>query len=74
MSSPWNAAHCTTCAQTGRRGYCAPAGCYCGHETCHAYPSWVAAKRSTPVTVIPTAKSRAAEAWADREEPTWLDR
>ena len=73
MSSPWNAAYCATCAETGRRGYCAPAGCYCGHDDCYAAASYVKV-RPLNVMTIPTAKSRAAEAWADREEPTWLDR
>lgn len=31
---------CPTCTETGRRGYCAPMRCYCGHDTCHAYASW----------------------------------
>lgn len=61
---------CRTCAPT----YCAPNRCYCGHQECTAYPSWVDAQRLAPVTNISTTKSRAAEQWADREEPTWLDR
>lgn len=66
--------YCQTCTETGRRGHCAPARCYCGHETCYAYASWVDVKRLPPTAITPTAKSRAAEAWADRKEPTWLDR
>ena len=70
MSTPWNAAYCATCAETGRRGYCAPAGCYCGHETCHAYASWQPLK--TPdITIREVAK---ASAWDEREDSTWIDR
>ena len=65
--------YCQTCTDTGRRGYCAPAGCYCGHDACYAAASYVKV-RPLNVTTIPTTKSRAAELWADREEPTWLDR
>ena len=32
------------------------------------------AREDDDLSAIPTSKSRAAEAWADREEPTWLDR
>ena len=64
---------CRDCAETGRKGYCAPLRCYCGHQTCHAFASYVEV-HPLDVTTIPTSKSRAAEAWADREEPTWLDR
>ena len=62
---------CQTCADNGRRGYCAPLRCYCGHETCHAFASWVDLK-SVDVAA-PSAKSRAAAAWATREESTWID-
>lgn len=34
-------ATCPTCATVGRRGYCAPSRCYCGHRECHAYATWV---------------------------------
>ena len=66
---------CQTCrdVKPDSTRYCAPNRCYCGHESCPAYPSWVEAERLAPVTNINTAKSRAAELWADREEPTWLD-
>lgn len=32
---------CSTCQETGRKGYCAGARCYCGHEACPAYPSYI---------------------------------
>lgn len=31
------AGECRTCTERGRRGYCAPARCYCAHETCHGW-------------------------------------
>lgn len=31
---------CASCALIGRKGYCAPLRCLCGHKTCHAYASW----------------------------------
>lgn len=31
---------CDECDADGRRRYCAPARCYCGHPSCHAYESW----------------------------------
>ena len=53
--------------------YCAPRACYCGHEPCPAFPSYI--PRTKPLGVVrASAKSRAAELWSDREEPTWLDR
>lgn len=36
---------CQECTDEGRRGYCAPNRCYCGHGRCHAYASWVDARR-----------------------------
>lgn len=65
--------YCQTCTDTGRRGYCAPARCYCAHDDCYAAASYVEV-RPLNVTTIPTSKSRAAEAWEDREEQTWIDR
>ena len=65
---------CSTCAELDLPGYCAPLRCYCGHEECTAYPSYVAAKGCQ--TDVRTAKSTAhhAKSWAEREEETWLDR
>lgn len=37
---------CTACVRDGRRGYCAPSRCYCGHAECHAYHSWNPLPRS----------------------------
>ena len=60
---------CETCG-----GYCAPNRCYCGHPECHAYASWKPRRKTAP-TVTPTRNNdRHAQAWAEREEPTWLDR
>lgn len=40
---------CSTCVEVGRRGYCAPGRCYCGHETCHGFASFV---RLVPVSEL----------------------
>lgn len=65
---------CATCTTEGRRGYCAPLRCYCGHDTCHAFASW----EPLPVSnVTPIAKATAAHAdsWANREEgSSWIDK
>lgn len=31
---------CPDCKAIGRRGYCAPLRCYCGHDTCPAFASY----------------------------------
>lgn len=65
---------CQTCSEADRRGYCAPLRCYCGHRSCHAFASWVDLKSIDPTAAVPSAKSRAAKSWANREESTWLDK
>lgn len=68
--------YCTACHEAGKHGHCAPLRCYCGHPECHAYASWKPRTKTAPV-VKPTrnnANDRQAQSWADREEPTWLDR
>ena len=42
---------CPTCVDEGRRGYCAPGRCYCGHPACHAYASYV--DTSLPLSTRP---------------------
>ena len=64
---------CHECTETGRKGYRAPLRCYCGHETCAAFASWEPL-RTPDLTAIRAADERMAKSWADREEPTWLDR
>lgn len=64
---------CTACAEIGRKGYCAPLRCYCGHDSCHAFASWT----PLPVSnITPIAKATAAhtDSWANREESTWIDK
>jgi hypothetical protein len=63
---------CAECTTTGRRGYCAPLRCYCGHDTCHAFASWQ--PRAVPLANVQTLPVRASSAWADREESTWIDK
>ena len=61
---------CATCTTVGRRGYCAPLRCYCGHDTCHAFASWEPLTR--PLANVQTLPTRST--WADREESTWIDK
>lgn len=66
--------HCRECADSGRNGTCARLRCYCGHATCWAFDSYVPLK-DIPIPALPTAAdTRQAASWANREEPTWLDR
>ena len=64
--------YCQTCSDTGRRGYCAPAGCYCGHEDCYAAASYVKL-RPLNIAITKPRDNRMADAWADREEGSWID-
>lgn len=66
---------CPTCEAGPTKRYCAPARCYCGHEDCHAFASWVdMTKVPLPATPKRATKTKAAEAWADREEESWLEK
>ena len=65
---PWFA----TCAEAGRKGYCAPSRCYCGHESCHAFASWT--PLDTPNVALINKSTPARDSWADREESTWIDK
>ena len=60
---------CQTCTEEGRKGYCAPLRCYCGHEDCHAFQSWHEPV-APDITLREVAKT---SAWTNREEPTWID-
>ena len=64
--------YCQTCSDTDRRGYCAPAACYCGHEACYAFASYVPLK-AINVTVIKPRDDRMKSAWDNREERSWID-
>ena len=70
------ALHCSSCQTSGRNGYCAPLRCYCGHECCPAFPSYSRERYGDikTTTAIPANSERMASSWAEREEPTWLDR
>ena len=39
---------CDSCTREGRRGYCAPHRCYCGHKDCHAAASYYNPKLPEP--------------------------
>ena len=59
---------CPECAT----GYCAPLRCYCGHQACDAYASYIHRDRIKAEPIAHTAQH--AQAWNNREEATWLDR
>jgi hypothetical protein len=63
---------CSTCEAGGSTRYCAPARCYCGHDTCHAFASFVDMTR-VPVHDTTPTKPRDT-GWNDREGESWLER
>jgi len=63
---------CTACAEIGRKGYCAPLRCYCGHESCWAFASWEPLPPRGALAPTPVTTRR--NAWATREESTWIDK
>ena len=67
---------CTTCRtdpSTAPGRVCAPRRCYCAHETCPAYPSWVPREGQARVIHLPEPRTTSS-AWANREESTWIDK
>ena len=61
---------CDACTRDGRRGYCAPLRCYCGHKDCHAAASFFepAPPDLSTLREVPTSTS-----WANRKDSTWID-
>ena len=49
---------CETCDAEGRRGYCCPGRCYCGHESCHAFASWTPRPDLSNVIVLGSKTQR----------------
>lgn len=66
--------NCPTCVNQGERGSCARLRCYCGHKECWAYDSYYDARATTTTAAVRKTDERMAKSWAEREEPTWLDR
>lgn len=64
---------CQSCAEVARKGYCALGRCYCGHETCHAFASWVELPALTDIAPAPRKAPTRASSWDTREESTWID-
>ena len=62
---------CATCTEAGRRGYCAPLRCYCGHADCYAFASYVPL---VALNVTPIDHKKRRNDWAQREESTWIDK
>lgn len=65
--------YCQACVDGGVRGSCARYRCYCGHAECWAFDSYYKPKSSAALPTR-TPDMRMAKSWAEREEPTWLDR
>lgn len=59
---------CPKCAPR----YCAPARCYCAHEECPAFESWVDI-RAIPFRDAEPKKNPARSSWDNREGETWID-
>lgn len=59
---------CTECTF----GYCAPNRCYCGHEECTSFHSYI--HRDEIKAEAPVSTAQHAQSWNNREESTWLDR
>lgn len=60
---------CTVCTF----GYCAPNRCYCGHEECNAYHSYLN-PHEQPFRAEGLDASHHKKAWDNRKEDTWLDK
>ena len=63
---------CQADPSTAPGRYCASRRCYCAHEACPAYSSWV--PREGQARVIHLPEPRTTSAWANREESTWIDK
>lgn len=49
-----------------------PLRCYCGHESCWAFASWEPLPPRGALAPTPVTTRR--NAWATREESTWIDK
>ena len=64
---------CDKCREiSGSPIYCAPKRCYCGHDECPAYDSYIPLE-NVPRPVM-REQSQQKESWAGRAKNTWLDK
>lgn len=64
---------CLTCrVETGTKRYCAPGRCYCGHEACPAFDTYIDPSTLIPRDVKPAKAGRSS--WDNRGEATWIDK
>lgn len=61
---------CPTC---GGSRYCAPLRCYCGHEDCPAFASFMDIT-AVDLSVASTAPRHSTTAWDNRGEGSWIDK
>lgn len=66
MKEPYKS--CTECTF----GYCAPLRCYCGHEECTSFASYIDRSQIKAEPIVSTTQH--AQSWNNREEATWLDK
>ena len=65
---------CATCVETTKtRRYCAPGRCYCGHEACPAFATWVDLRAQPYRDAETKSNSHHAKSWASREGASWID-
>jgi len=67
-------APCKSCVTAGRAGSCARLRCYCGHEGCWAFDSWVPLTRRESAASAPANTDAIRASWDARDGETWLDR
>ena len=66
--------YCDTCrAATGTKRYCAPGRCYCGHEVCPAFDSYIDMSKVPLPEVGKSKRRRGTKSWDERGEATWID-
>ena len=64
---------CATChATSGTSRYCAPGRCYCGHEACPAFDSYIDMSK-VALPDAPTKNRHGSRSWDEREGSTWID-
>lgn len=61
---------CPLCAPR----YCAPKRCYCGHQECTAFASYISREDITTNYQQSQESNAHRASWKNREPDTWLDK